>query len=142
MIPKYQTLYFVEGNKEFNRSWQPSFEYRYQLYSKARAICEKLGLGFSCEGGFYELWIDDWADVENPYRYPTGYNLWKSLRDRNGEPMHLDEMCDEIKHKFPVVSKQYLLTLGKLWVDKTLFTDLPNIEPVIVNGKQAYRYKV
>lgn len=140
LVGEFERVYIKEGEKEFNRSYQPSFSYRQELYTRARAIARKLNLGFSCEGGFYELWLNDWADVENPFRHPTGYNLWRVLQEKNGRPVTLDQMKNKITSEFSLVSPLYLAMLSKLWVDGTLFQGLNDVNSLVVKGERAYSW--
>ena len=80
LVDKIQALYIKEGEKEFGRSWVPSYNYRNDLYTMARELAIEQELGFSCEGGFYHLWLNDWAEIESGFNYPSGYNFWLIIK--------------------------------------------------------------
>lgn len=140
MVPRFQKLYIQQGVKEFGRSWVPPYEYREELYRLARDTCRALGIGFSCEGNFFHLWLDDWAEVEDPYRHPSGYNLWKVVRARQGEPVALPEVQRRIAARFPVVTDKYFTTLETLWEDGKLFEEVRGVEFWREDGHCGYIY--
>jgi DNA repair photolyase len=140
LIPQFEELYLRDGMKEFGRSWVPSYAYRRDLYKFARDQCQANGMGFSCEGGFYDLWLDDWASVEDPYRHPSGYNLWEIVRAREGEPVTLAELKRELEARFSTLTKAYLLQLGALWYERRLFVELPDIAAMEIGGDLVYFY--
>jgi DNA repair photolyase len=141
LIRSFENLYIKQGKKEFNRSWQPSYEYRQKLYRTARGICQSLNIGFSCEGDMYHLWLNDWADIESPYRYPTGYNLWKIIKNSGGEEVSFDEIKNILISTFPILSKKYFDTLEVLWNQKKIFADLIEIKPIANGSNIRYIYE-
>jgi len=140
LISQFEELYLRDGIKEFDRSWVPSYEYRRDLYKFVRDQCQASGMGFSCEGGFYDLWLDDWASIEGLYRHPSGYNLWEIIRSRDGELVTLAQLNRELEVRFNTLTKAYLLQLGALWYERRLFFELPDITPTQVGGDLAYSY--
>lgn len=140
LIPRFEELYIRQGVKEFGRSWVPPYEYREALYRLARDMCQALGIGFSCEGNFFHLWLDDWAEVEDPYRHPSGYNLWEVVRARQGEPVALAEVQERIAARFPVVSDSYFSAMGTLWESGQLFEEVRGIEFWREDGRCGYLF--
>ncbi len=140
LVSRFEDLYIRRGVKEFGRSWVPPYEYREAMYRLARDTCRDLGIGFSCEGNFFHLWLDDWAEVEDPYRHPSGYNLWRAVRARRGEPVALAEVRARIADRFPVVSDQYFDTLETLWEAGKLFEEVQGIEFWREDGRCGYVY--
>lgn len=140
LIKNFEDLYIKMGEKEFNRSWQPSLAYRTKLYNTAKDLCKELNIGFSCEGGMYDLWLNDWCDIENPYRYPTGYNLWKILKNMHGSNVSFDELKNILLKDFPILSAKYFYYLEKLWNEEELFEDLKEIKSTKIGSLIKYAY--
>lgn len=140
LVPRFEELYIQQGVKEFGRSWVPPYEYREQLYRMARDTCRALGIGFSCEGNFFHLWLDDWAEVEDPYRHPSGYNLWKAVRAGQGKPVALPEVQKRITARFPAVTDNYFDALENLWNSGQLFEEVKSVEFWRDDGRCAYMY--
>lgn len=140
LVPRFEELYIHRGVKEFGRSWVPPYAYREALYRLARDTCRALGIGFSCEGNFFHLWLDDWAEVEDPYRHPSGYNLWQVIRARPGEPVAVAEVQERIAARFPVVGDRYFRALETLWESGQLFEEVEGIAFWREDGHCGYVY--
>jgi DNA repair photolyase len=141
MVPLFHDLYLRRGVKEFGRSWVPPYEYREELYRLARDTCRELGIGFSCEGNLFHLWLDDWAEVEDPYRYPSGYNIWQAVRARRGEPVHLADVQERLATRFPVLNDGYFSALETLWKSDRLFEEVKDIAFWRDDGHCGYLYR-
>lgn len=141
LVPLIQDLYFNRGEIEFRDSRLPDASYRRQLYRDARAECQRLGLGFSCEGGEYDLWLDDWAAIQDPYRCPTGYNLWQIVRRRNGSVVAVSDAVAELKAQFGDLPPAFIDNLSALWESRQLFAGLRDIAFSERGSTTLYYYK-
>jgi len=84
--------------------------------------------------------LDDWAEVEDPYRHPSGYNLWEVVRARQGEPVALAEVQECIAARFPVVSDNYFSAMETLWESGQLFEEVRGIEFWREDGHCGYLF--
>ncbi len=139
LIPSIENLYFDRGAMEFRDSWLPSADYRHQLYEYARSECQTLNLGFSCEGEAYGLWLDDWATVQDPFRYPTGYDIWKIIHEHEGSLVTLTDVLDELRDQFQL-TPDYVRNLAKLWRERLLFDDLEDVGWTRQDANVSYYY--
>ncbi|MBR2569418.1 MAG: radical SAM protein [Paenibacillus sp.] len=140
LVPSFHDLYFKYGTKELLRAAVPSYEYREELYGMARDIAKEIGTGFSCEGGLYHLWLNDWAECEKGFNYPTGYHFWKAVKDRNGELLDFDGLAQELTQHYPILKPAYLDSLASFWKQDLLFTELNDIERIELDGQLMYRW--
>ncbi|MCK6269258.1 SPL family radical SAM protein [Paenibacillus silvae] len=141
LIKYFQHLYIDEGKKEFNRSsLLPSSNYLNNLYEAARNFALQEGLGFSCEGGNYNLWLNDWADCEKGYNYPTGYNLWCVIRNNPSFTTYQDLKL-YLEQQYPVLDTSYFSALESFWQSGELFNDLNDIQMVNSNDEVVYQYR-
>ncbi|QJC53596.1 radical SAM protein [Paenibacillus albicereus] len=140
MVEAFQRLYFKEGTKELLRAAVPSYAYREGLYRMARDIAAETGVGFSCEGGLYHLWLNDWSDCERGYNYPTGYHFWQAVQQAGGKPLRFSQLADRLRRQFPVVRADYLDALAGFWDQDLLFTELHDVDKLVVDGENRYRW--
>lgn len=141
VVPLIEDFYFQDGVIEFRDSWLPPSNYRRQLYTYLRDECQSAGLGFSCEGGDYDLWLDDWASIQDPYRHPTGYNLWKVIRKHNSDFVTLPQMLTELSSQFNALSPAYKEKLSELWRNRLLFARSGDIGWDEQDNATVYYYK-
>ena len=140
LADKIQTLYIKEGEKEFGRSWVPSYNYRNDLYTMARELAIEQELGFSCEGGFYHLWLNDWAEIESGFNYPSGYNFWLIIKKKEGQLVGFEEFKKELESKYSTLRENFLLKLLEFWCNGKLFIDLRDIQMIKNDKGIFYKY--
>ena len=85
--------------------------------------------------------MDNWASVQDPYRYPTGYDLWKIVKQYRGVPADLSNVLSELQARFRVVNSAFVEEIGDLWQRKRLFADLRDIGYSEQDGAVSYFYR-
>lgn len=143
LLSSFEDLYFKRGFKEFGKSWCPPDEYTESLYQTIRAACIQHKIGFSCER-FYHLWTEDCWTIEEPYGHPTGYNLWKIIAVRNGDPLRLSAFLNEVRTLNRVTDRSYLDSVTNLWNAGVLLRGVKGIEHSQAGGNNeelCYTYQ-